>query len=464
MKKNIRILIIVAILGLIALSFIQGYLINNTYKLEKEVVLEETKQRISRFDDDLPVMDSIYDRMFSHVLLKVSDYKLNRIDKADILNDLKFTKDSVNHLFIDECQKEFKKRGVDFLLKYQKRLKSIIILNDVANDTLYLETNTAKKYHLLGDTFELGNHYKINNSQTRTNYETDYVEDGVTKYLAFDFQIVTEDFIDVDDWTRIILRRMASILVLSILIFALVLGLLYYSIKTLITQKKIAEVKTDFINNITHELKTPLATLSLATKMLKKDDIKSQPEAMDATVNTINRQSNRLQKLIDQVMNNSLGYKEIQLHKEAIKADDYINSVLDDFMLSVQDKINRTIPASNTSISVDKFYFTTAIFNILENAVKYNDDEVEISCDVTIGDHFTISISDNGIGISESNQSQLFEKFYRVGNTEVHNVKGLGLGLYYTNQIVKAHQGGISVKSKAGEGTTFTIRILLNNS
>ncbi len=465
MKKNIRILIIVTILGLIALSFIQGYLINNTYKLEKEVVIEETKQRISRFDDDLPIMDSIYDRMFSHVLVKISDYKLNRIGKSDILNDLKFTKDSVNQLFIDECQKEFKKRGVDFLLKYQKRLKSVIILDSIANDTLYYETNTPKKYHLLGDTFELGNHYKINNSQTRTNYETDYVEDGTTKYLSYDFQLVTEDFIDVDDWSRIILRRMTSILVLSILIFTLVLGLLYYSIKTLITQKKIAEVKTDFINNITHELKTPLATLSLATKMLKRDDIRSQSEAMDATVNTINRQSNRLQKLIDQVMNNSLGYKEIQLHKETIKADNYINSILDDFMLSVQDKevnINRSIPKSNKDISVDKFYFTTAIFNILENAVKYNNDGVNISCDVNIDDHFTLSVSDDGIGIPEKHQSQLFEKFYRVGNTEIHDVKGLGLGLYYTNQIIKAHEGIITVKSKEGKGTTFIIQIPLN--
>ena len=131
MKKNIRILIIVSILGLIALSFIQAYLINNTYKLEKDVFLEETKRTISRFDDDMPMMDSIYDRMFSHLLLKISDYKLNRIDKTELLDEVPIVKDSINELFIKTYQEEFKRRQIVYPLEYQKRLKSLIILDSL---------------------------------------------------------------------------------------------------------------------------------------------------------------------------------------------------------------------------------------------------------------------------------------------------------------------------------------------
>ena len=260
---------------------------------------------------------------------------------------------------------------------------------------------------------------------------------------------------------------MTSVLVLSILIFSLVIGLLYYSIKSFITQKKIAEVKTDFINNITHELKTPLATLSLSTKMLKKEEVKAQPAIVDSTINTIDRQTHRLQKLIDQVLNNSLGYQDIELMKEQVVINDYLNTVLDDFQLSVKNdnvNIQRKIMTGSASISLDKFYFTTGIFNILENAVKYNAGDVEIDFTADIENDLKISITDNGIGISEHNQKQLFEKFYRVGNKEVHDVKGLGLGLYYTNQIVIAHHGKITIQSAEGEGATFTITIPIHKN
>ncbi|WP_353777296.1 ATP-binding protein [Winogradskyella sp. 3972H.M.0a.05] len=467
MKKNIRILIIVSILGLIALSFIQAYLINNTYKLEKDVFLEETKRTISRFDDDMPIMDSIYDRMFSHLLLKISDYKLNRIDKTELLGEVPKVRDSVNELFINAYQDEFKRRGVQYPLEYQKRLKSLIILDSLKNDTLYFEFVDNKKTFLLGKSFEAHNDYAINNSQVRTDYERDYVEDGVSKVLSYNFQLVTEDYINIDGWKGIVLGRMTSVLVLSILIFSLVIGLLYYSIKSLITQKKIAEVKTDFINNITHELKTPLATLSLSTKMLKKEEVKAQQTIVESTINTIDRQTNRLQKLIDQVLNNSLGYQDIELVKEEVVISDYLNTVLDDFQLSVKNdnvNIQRNIMTDSASAILDKFYFTTGLFNILENAVKYNAGNVDIDFTADLENDLKISITDNGIGISEHNQKQLFEKFYRVGNKEVHDVKGLGLGLYYTNQIVIAHQGKITIESAEGEGAIFTITIPIHKN
>ena len=241
---------------------------------------------------------------------------------------------------------------------------------------------------------------------------------------------------NIDGWKKIVLRRLASLLVISILIFLLVFGLLYYAIKSFITQKKIADIKTDFVNNITHELKTPLSTLTLATKMLKVDANITGSENAKSFVNTIERQNKRLQ---------------------------YLNTIIDDFKLSLHSRniiINKSITIQK-EIYIDKFYFTTAILNILENAVKYGKDNLNISISATSNQNFEVSIADNGIGIPKKELPFLFDKFYRVGNKEIHNVKGLGLGLYYTNQIVKAHEGKITVESEVNTGTTFTIKIPL---
>ena len=266
---------------------------------------------------------------------------------------------------------------------------------------------------------------------------------------------------NIDGWKSIIFSRMRTLLVFSFLIFALVIGLLYYSIKNLITQKKIADIKTDFVNNITHELKTPLSTLTLATKILQNDKKVSVSEPSKSIISTIERQNIRLQKLIDQVLNNSLGYQEIKLNKEVVNTDEYLNTVVNDFELSLDSKsiqISKNINA-NKQIYIDKFYFTTALLNILENAVKYGKEDLKINISSNTNSCFEVSVSDNGIGIQKKEIPFLFDKFYRVGNKEIHNVKGLGLGLYYTNQIVKAHKGKILVDSEEGKGTLFTIQI-----
>nr|WP_254453219.1 HAMP domain-containing sensor histidine kinase [Winogradskyella undariae] len=252
---------------------------------------------------------------------------------------------------------------------------------------------------------------------------------------------------------------------LSLLIFCFVFGLLYYSIKNLITQKKIADIKTDFVNNITHELKTPLTTLSLASEMLKNPLVKKDSQHFDATINTIERQNKRLQKLIDQVLSNSLGYKEIKLIKKPVEIEAYLNTVLDDFSLIPYTKnvtLNRVFLAKNKVIKIDKFYITTALLNILENAVKYSNDNCVITFNAEIDSDLKISITDHGIGISEENHKHLFDKFYRVEDKALHNVKGLGLGLYYSNQIVKAHHGTITVKSEKDIKTTFVITLPIN--
>ncbi len=464
MKKKIRLLIIVSVLGLLALSLIQGYLINNTYKLKKTAFISETRRSISRMDDLSPVLDTINDMWQDRFLNYVADFYAKQISKKQLLSSLKSYTDSINSLYIVTYQKELKKKNIEYNLKFNKIVNTIIIADSIGNnsDTIY-NSKPKKGFHLLGDKFTIENGHKVSSSLWLTDHSFNREIDGELKSFVYNLQFETEDRMNIDGWKQIVLGRMTLLLAASIFIFLLVFGLLYYSIKNLITQKKIVDVKTDFVNNITHELKTPLSTLTLATKMLKVNHKDAISKNTQSIINTIERQNVRLQKLIDQVLNNSLGYQEIELRKEKVNATEYLHTIIDDFQLSLDSKsiqIDKNINV-NQNIFIDKFYFTTAILNILENAVKYGKENLKIIVKANDSKDFKVSISDNGIGIPKKELKFLFDKFYRVGNKEIHNVKGLGLGLYYTNQIVRAHHGTIEVNSELTKGTTFTITIPL---
>jgi signal transduction histidine kinase len=167
-------------------------------------------------------------------------------------------------------------------------------------------------------------------------------------------------------------------------------------------------------------------------------------------------QNNRLQKLIDQVLANSLEENEIELQKEKIDAEDFLFSIIEDFKIGYPKiTIETNFQTQRTVLVLDKFHLTTAILNVLENAVKYGSSKIFVKTKNNDG-QFSISIEDNGIGISKNKQALLFEKFYRVEQGNLHNTKGLGLGLYYVNQIIKAHQGTVAVISDLGKGAVFT--------
>lgn len=464
MKKKINLLIVASILGLIALSIIQGYLINNTYKLKKDVFIKETRRSISQIDDFSPALDSLSDLWQEKFINKLVDYKFGLVEKGDVVNGLELVIDSINETYRKEYQKELIKNNIPYGIKFHKKVKAIILLDSIQNDTVFDIEKTPKRIYL-GDPIPEENALDVSTTLWQTDHTSNRVVNGENKEVFFYLMFQTQDKMDIDGWKKIIYKQMLGLLLLSLLIFSVVIGLLYYSIRSLITQKKIVDIKTDFVNNITHELKTPLATLTLATKMLQKDEIKQQPQLVDNTVNTIERQNKRLQKLIDQVLNNSLGYQEIQLNKESVDIENYMNTVLDDFMLSIKSKdvtLNRNFSILNNTINLDKFFTTTALLNILENAIKYSGDDIVIDCNIENDKVLEISIKDNGIGISDKDKKQVFEKFFRAGNKEIHDVKGLGLGLYYTSQIIKAHNGIITVESKEGKGTTFILTIPFN--
>lgn len=464
MKKKIAILIIASVIVLISLSAIQAYLISNTYELKKKAFIKETSNVM--FDiNDINELDSIYNSWGEDLKNRISDYLNNRISKNDVIIGLKAQADSLNPEYKSYFIKEQKKRELGYDVDFKVSIKSIVILDKVENDTIYTATpNNALR--LFGEDFNETDSHKVNTSRWFSEHDFIEQQGDEIKTSTFNLEVKTESIIIIKNWKRIVLGRMASLFIGSALLFLFVIGLLYYSIKNLVTQKKIAEIKTDFINNITHELKTPLATLSIATKSLKSETVKKNANAFDNTLDIVDRQSQRLQKLIDQVLDNSLSGEVIVLNKEQVVDNIYFNNLIEDFKLSTQHNnliIKNEVSDKEFLLRLDKFHFATAILNIMENAVKYGKEHIEIIFKTTTknGSYF-ISISDNGIGISEKNHKQIFEKFYRINDGNIHNVKGLGLGLYYTNQIIQAHNGIISIKSDLNKGTSFNIKIPLN--
>ncbi len=462
MKRKFTLLIFISAFALLALCAIQAYLISNTYDLKKEAFFREADRAVSEISNNR-VLDSLYDYTVDDNLANhIADYINGRISKDEVYKNTFKTANELNPAYIGRYKEELKRLKLPYEVKHQLSLTSIVIYRNQRIDTLY---GLHEKYNhkLFGQTLDEDDTKVINTSRMFTTNEfVETTKDSI--YTAsYDLEVRTQERIVVKGWQQIIFKQMWVLMAGSVLLFFFVVGLLYYSIKNLITQKNIAEVKTDFINNITHELKTPLATLGIATKSLKKEAIQADEEAFNNTLGIVERQNIRLQKLIDQVLTNSLKAEELNLNREQIVDNQFFKELLADFETVTQQAdvaIVNNIYKPEVILHIDRFHLTTAVLNILENAVKYGNEKVVITLVSRIQNgHYILEISDNGKGILESDQDHIFEKFYRVETGDLHNVKGLGLGLYFTHQIVTAHQGTIAVKSMNNKGTTFIIKI-----
>tara|TARA_R110000823_G_scaffold79970_2_gene182214 strand:- start:37783 stop:39141 length:1359 start_codon:yes stop_codon:yes gene_type:complete len=449
MQLKFKGLVAISIFTLIALISIQGYLIYNTYELKKKTYTIDARNAIAKVYLTKE-LDSVMWLYRTDFLENLNAYENGNFTEKALLTALRNKTSEINpgflQLFNDGLAKEEEKYNV----KFKKILTSVELTDSLGVTNEVYNTETNDTIILLGENFSQKEALLINNST--------WQDDQSPIKLNFKSSI----YMNITDWDAIMLKELSGLLILSSLLFLFVVSLLYYSIQNLMKQKRLAEIKTDFINNITHELKTPLSTLSLATKTLTSEHANGNKEIADNAVQIIERQNTRLQKLIDQVLQSSLGYQEIQLSKETFNSSIFMNELLDDYILSISSeiKLQRNIDSTGIPIEADKFYLSTAIINLLNNAIKYGGNELTASYGIDKMDstHY-ISIKDNGIGISPKYQRFIFEKFYRISEKDTHNYKGLGLGLYYTKQIIKAHGGSILVESEGNKGSVFTIKI-----
>ena len=251
------------------------------------------------------------------------------------------------------------------------------------------------------------------------------------------------------------------------IIFTLVLLITFiFTIVVIFRQKRYTEIKNDFINNMTHELKTPIASISLAAQMLNDSSV-SKSEQMQKHLGTvINDESKRLRFLVEKVLQMSMfDRKKAVFKKKELDLNEMVENIAHSFSLRVEHtggKVYTDIEAVDSSIYVDEVHFQNVIFNLMDNAVKYRKpgEALDITMKTWNDDqHLYLSITDTGLGMKKENLKKIFDKFYRVHTGNVHDVKGFGLGLAYVKKIVDLHDGEIKVDSEYGKGTTFTIKL-----
>jgi two-component system phosphate regulon sensor histidine kinase PhoR len=250
---------------------------------------------------------------------------------------------------------------------------------------------------------------------------------------------------------------------ISTIVF-LVLIFFGFSLATIIKQKRLSEVITDFINNMTHELKTPIATISLSSEMIMRLETDDDLEKAKKYAGIIFKENKRLETQVERVLNiSTLDTENTTLNKKSLDFHELLVEVKDTFdfnQLANGGKILIENNASVFTIQADPIHITNVVYNLLDNAVKYCTTKPFISI-ITKNErnYLVIEIKDNGIGIRKEDLKMIFDKFYRVSTGNIHDIKGFGLGLFYVKLIINEHNGSIDVKSKAGEGSTFTIKL-----
>jgi two-component system phosphate regulon sensor histidine kinase PhoR len=336
--------------------------------------------------------------------------------------------------------------------------------------------NSMDKYFLKGISFE----YAISdNSLTGDQVQSDnffkYYLDSVnnTNFAiplqpaqGTEFENLTDEeylVIIVPNQEDIIFREIIWFIIGTILFSIIITTAFFITIKALLNQKKLSEIKSDFINNMTHEFKTPIATISLAVDALKNEKVIHDKEKYAYFTNIIKEENKRMNKQVEAILQAALLDKnEIDIHSKKANAHDLIQKAINNIELPLAEKNGKLIIALNAKndlLLLDEVHFINLINNLLDNAIKYSK-ETDLEITITTENHFNqfrISISDNGIGMNKETSSRIFEKFYRAHTGNIHNVKGFGLGLSYVKAMVEAQKGTIKVDSVLDKGTTFIL-------
>jgi two-component system phosphate regulon sensor histidine kinase PhoR len=270
----------------------------------------------------------------------------------------------------------------------------------------------------------------------------------------------------VPDYKKTVLGEMRVMITGAIFFTLVIIAAFYVTVNALVRQKKLSEIKNDFINNMTHEFKTPLATISLAVDALRNEKVVQDRSKSEYFTGIIKEENKRMNKQVETILQASLlDRQEQQLNRKSLHAHVIIQEAMENFQLQLEGKGGRSelqLNAKDDQIFADEVHFTNIITNLIDNAVKYSKDNLLIKITThSTPKNLVIRIEDNGIGMSKETQRRIFEKFYRAHTGNLHNVKGFGLGLSYVKTIVEAHDGRIKVDSTVGKGTCFTLEFPL---
>lgn len=348
-------------------------------------------------------------------------------------------------------------------------------LNERVN---FKQLDVFLKTELWKNGIDIPYHYSVTDRMGKLIYHCpDYVPDGnEILYSSVLFKndpparvgLVNIHFPTMDDYVFSSVRFMIP----SVIFTFVLLVTFVFTIYIIFRQKKLTEIKNDFINNMTHEFKTPISTISLAAQMLQDPSVGKSPAMFQHISGVINDETKRLRFQVEKVLQMSMFERQkATLKMKDVNANELIQGVMNTFALKVEKyngRITSDLGAENPWIFVDEMHFTNVVFNLLDNAVKYKKEDGELQLHIRTWNEsgkLYISIQDNGIGIKKENLKKIFDKFYRVHTGNRHDVKGFGLGLAYVKKIIQDHKGTIRAESELNVGTKFIIVLpLLKNN
>lgn len=293
---------------------------------------------------------------------------------------------------------------------------------------------------------------------------------------TYEFDLFPDDIIEKPEKLQIsfpnreryILGTMWLMMLTSLLITGLVVSAGVYSVRTLFRQKRLADIKSDFINNMTHEFKTPISTISVAADSLVNDSVANDSEKVRYYAEIIGEENRKMNSNVENILQLALFDRgEVQLNMRSLDLNDLIKDSVRSFELRIKDlsgTIRMELAEDLPEVNVDPAYFAVVMNNLIDNAIKYSGSEppdVLIRTEL-IGDSVRFSVIDHGIGMSPDEQRNIFEKFYRVSGGVIHDVKGFGLGLSYVKMIAEAHGGSVRVDSRKGKGSAFSVNLRIS--
>ena len=275
-------------------------------------------------------------------------------------------------------------------------------------------------------------------------------------------------YLTVINWKSFVKRSLIGSILLAVLFTLVIVSAFYLTVYTMLRQKKLGDIKNDFINNMTHEFKTPIATISLAVDALKNEKVMNDREKLNYFSGIIKEENQRMNKQVETILKASQFEKqEADIDLKPLHVHDVIENVIDNFQLQLHEKngdAEMNLAAARDVIKGDEVHFTNLVNNLIDNAVKYSKDNVPIQLKITTsntGKNIIIRFEDNGIGMGRETQKRIFEKFYRAHTGNLHNVKGFGLGLNYVKSVADSHGGTVKVESVVGKGSVFTVELPL---
>jgi two-component system phosphate regulon sensor histidine kinase PhoR len=257
-------------------------------------------------------------------------------------------------------------------------------------------------------------------------------------------------------------NHLATLLIFAALFTSIIIAAFVLTIRTMLSQKKLSEIKSDFINNMTHEFKTPIATIQLASDALNNEKVISNEEQIRYYSGIIKEENRRMNKQVEKILQAAqLERDEINLQLKKIDVHQIIAKVAEHTKLQMEEigaAFETQLQAQSTIILADEVHFTNIMYNLVDNAIKYSKENPRIRIATkNTGNQIEIKVADNGIGMDKETVGHIFEKFFRAHTGNIHNVKGFGLGLTYVKNIVQAHRGKVEVSSEPGIGSTFTL-------